>query len=87
MSLTGQALDVFGAPGVRSGLCARPMRRALQKWLENPLVEALLVRTFQPGDNIVVDAANEGLTFAPKRRPKRNRPKGNSWIGLPPRLE
>ena len=70
MSLTGQALDVFGARGVRSGLCARPMRRALQKWLENRLVEALLVRTFQPGDNIVVDAGNEGLTFAPQKVPQ-----------------
>ena len=65
LSLTGQALDVFGARGVRSGLCARPMRRALQKWLENRLV-----RTFQPGDNIVVDAGNEGLTFAPQKVPQ-----------------
>ena len=46
------------------------MRRVLQKRLENPLVEALLVRTFQPGDNIVVDASNEGLTFAPQKVPQ-----------------
>ena len=70
LSLTGQALDVFGARGVGSRLCARPMRRVLQKRLENPLVEALLVRTFQPGDNIVVDAGNEGLTFAPQKVPQ-----------------
>ena len=70
LSLTGQALDVFGARGVRSRLRAPPMRRVLQKRLENPLVEALLVRTFQPGDNIVVDAGNEGLTFAPKKVPQ-----------------
>ncbi len=46
------------------------MRRVLQKRLENPLVEALLVRTFQLGDNIVVDAGNEGLTFAPPKGPQ-----------------
>jgi ATP-dependent Clp protease ATP-binding subunit ClpB len=49
---------------------ARPMRRVIQKRPENPLVEALLVGTFQPGDNIVVDAGNEGLTFAPQRVPQ-----------------
>ena len=70
LSLIGPALDVFGARGVRSRLCARPMRRVLQKRLENPLVEALLVRTLQSGDNIVVDAGNEGLTFAPQRVPQ-----------------
>jgi ATP-dependent Clp protease ATP-binding subunit ClpB len=70
LSLTGRALDVFGARGDRSRLCARPMRRVLQKRFENPLVEALLMRTFQPGDNIVVDAGNEGLTFAPPKGPQ-----------------
>ena len=49
---------------------AGPMRRVIQKRVENPLAEALLAEAFQPGDNITVDADNEGLTFAPKKVPQ-----------------
>ena len=70
LSLTEQALDVLVREGFDSLYGARPMRRVIQKRPENPLVEALLVGTFQPGDNIVVDAGNEGLTFAPQRVPQ-----------------
>ena len=49
---------------------AGPMRRVIQKRVENPLAEALLAGAFQPGDNITVDADNEGLTFAPKKVPQ-----------------
>ena len=67
LSLTEQALDVLVREGFDPVYGARPMRRVIQKRLENPLAEALLAGTFQPGDNIMVDAGNEGLTFAPKK--------------------
>ena len=46
LSLTEQALDVLVREGFDPLYGARPMRRVIQKRLENPLVEALLVRTF-----------------------------------------
>ena len=67
LSLTEQALDVLVREGFDPVYGARPIRRVIQKRLENPLAEALLAGTFQPGDNIMVDAGNEGLTFAPKK--------------------
>jgi ATP-dependent Clp protease ATP-binding subunit ClpB len=70
LSLTEQALDVLVREGFDPVYGARPMRRVIQKRLENPLAEALLAGTFQPGDNIMVDAGNEGLTFAPKKVPQ-----------------
>jgi ATP-dependent Clp protease ATP-binding subunit ClpB len=70
LSLTGEALDMLVREGFDPVYGARPMRRVIQKRLENPLAEALLAGTFQPGDNIMVDAGNEGLTFAPKKVPQ-----------------
>ena len=58
LSLTEQALDVLVREGFDPVYGARPMRRVIQKRLENPLAEALLAGTFQPGDNIMVDAGN-----------------------------
>ena len=69
-ALAEQALDVLVREGFDSVYGARPMRRVIQKRVENPLAEALLAGTFQPGDNITVDADNEGLIFGPKKVPQ-----------------
>lgn len=49
---------------------ARPLKRAIQKCLENPLSEALLAGTFEPGSVIYGDLKNERdtkLTFSSKQ--------------------
>ena len=47
---------------------ARPLRRAIQRLVENPLSEEMLKGTFEEGDIIVVDADEEGeeLVFRKK---------------------
>jgi ATP-dependent Clp protease ATP-binding subunit ClpC len=42
---------------------ARPLRRNLQRFVENPLSTQLLKGTFRPGDLIVIDELNGELTF------------------------
>jgi ATP-dependent Clp protease ATP-binding subunit ClpC len=42
---------------------ARPLRRALQRFVENPLSIQLLKGAFQPGDLIVIDELNGELRF------------------------
>jgi ATP-dependent Clp protease ATP-binding subunit ClpC len=42
---------------------ARPLRRALQRFVENPLSVQLLKGTFQSGDLIVIDEVNGQLEF------------------------
>jgi ATP-dependent Clp protease ATP-binding subunit ClpB len=42
---------------------ARPLKRALQRLVENPLAKALLEGGFGEGDTIRVDAAGGGLVF------------------------
>ena len=62
-TLTEQALDSVVREGFDPAYGARPIRRVIQKRLENPLAEALLAGTFKPGDDITVDVDREGLTF------------------------
>jgi len=45
---------------------ARPLRRAIQRHLENPLSARILRGEFKEGDIIIVDKEGEDLTFAKK---------------------
>ena len=47
---------------------ARPLRRAIERYVENPLSTKLLRGEFNPGDTIVVDCGKDGLIFNPKKR-------------------
>jgi ATP-dependent Clp protease ATP-binding subunit ClpC len=46
---------------------ARPLRRALEKYVENPLAIKVLGGEFKEGATIVVDVGDEGLTFTTKK--------------------
>jgi len=50
---------LIGAEGFDPVYGARPLKRAIQSELENPLAQKLLAADFLPGDTIIVDA-NEG---------------------------
>lgn len=45
---------------------ARPLRRALQKYIEGPLSMELLKGTFKAGDNVIIDLNpdDKGLVFS-----------------------
>ena len=45
---------------------ARPLRRAIQRLLEDPLSEEMLKGAFQYGDIILVDVADDGSLFFKK---------------------
>ncbi len=45
---------------------ARPLRRAIEHSVENPLSTKILRGEFKEGDTIVVDLADDGLTFTTK---------------------
>ena len=48
---------------------ARPLRRAIQRRLENPLSRAVLAGEFRPGDHILVDASDSGLSLTKVESP------------------
>jgi ATP-dependent Clp protease ATP-binding subunit ClpB len=45
---------------------ARPLKRAIMTYLQNPLARRLIAGDFPPGDTIVVDRKDEGLEFRRK---------------------
>ena len=63
LQLTDAALDRLGEAGFDPVYGARPLKRAIQHELENPLAQAILAGRFGPGDLIEVDAGPDGLLF------------------------
>jgi ATP-dependent Clp protease ATP-binding subunit ClpB len=64
MELTDAALALLAREGYDPVYGARPLRRAIQRELENPLAKRLLGGEFSPGDAILVDATSQGtLSF------------------------
>ena len=61
--ITDQALDVLGEAGFDPVYGARPMKRVIQKQLENPLAQLILSGYFMAGDTIKVDLDNNVLRF------------------------
>ena len=64
LTLTGAALDLIGAAGFDPVYGARPLKRAIQAQLENPLAQEILAGRFGPGSQIEVDVRDGQLVFA-----------------------
>ncbi len=64
LEVTEAALDRLGEAGFDPIYGARPLKRAIQHQLENPLAQEILAGKFVPGDTIRVDVAGDGLTFS-----------------------
>ncbi|MCB1851878.1 MAG: AAA family ATPase, partial [Gammaproteobacteria bacterium] len=63
LEITHAALDRLGEAGFDPVYGARPLKRAIQQQLENPLAQQILSGRFSVGDLIQVDANEYGLTF------------------------
>ncbi len=66
--ISDAALDRIGEAGFDPVYGARPLQRAIQQLLENPLAERILAGEFAPGDTIEVELSGEGLLFAKSAR-------------------
>ena len=63
LELTDAAKEVLAEAGWDPTYGARPLKRALQRLVENPLAQRLLAGEFADGDTIRVDAENGELVF------------------------
>ncbi|MCF2970176.1 ATP-dependent chaperone ClpB [Synechococcus sp. Nb3U1] len=61
--LTDEAKDYIAEVGYDPVFGARPLKRVIQREIENPIATKLLENEFLPGDTIQVDVANERLSF------------------------
>ena len=60
------AKEVLVDEGFDSEFGARPLRRAIQRLIENPLSEKLLAGSFSAEDTILIDAENKQINFKKK---------------------
>ncbi|PKQ19585.1 MAG: NDP-hexose 4-ketoreductase [Actinobacteria bacterium HGW-Actinobacteria-6] len=73
ISITQEARELLARAGFDSTLGARPLRRAIQRLVEDPLSEQLLGGDWQPGDVIEVIVEGKALAFR----------KGTGQVALP----
>jgi ATP-dependent Clp protease ATP-binding subunit ClpB len=64
LKLSDKALDLLGNVGFDPVYGARPLKRAIQQQLENPLAREILEGKFKPGDTVAVDVQGGRLEFA-----------------------
>jgi ATP-dependent Clp protease ATP-binding subunit ClpB len=63
LELSEAALDKLGEAGFDPVYGARPLKRAIQQQLENPLAQEILAGRFLPGDTIQVELQGDHLVF------------------------
>jgi ATP-dependent Clp protease ATP-binding subunit ClpB len=64
LELSPEALDKLIAVGYDPVYGARPLKRAIQRWIENPLAQLILAGKFVPGTPITAKVEGEEITFA-----------------------
>ncbi len=67
LTLSDAAIDKLCDAGFDPVYGARPLKRAIQQLLENPLAQAVLAGDFGPGDTVVVALENDRLVFTTTR--------------------
>ncbi len=66
LEISAAACDRLVEVGYDPVYGARPIKRAIQREVENPLATKLLENTFVPGDTVVIDVGDNELVFSKK---------------------
>ncbi|WPN99079.1 ATP-dependent chaperone ClpB [Pseudomonas sp. MUP55] len=63
LDLSSEALDKLIAVGYDPVYGARPLKRAIQRWIENPLAQLILSGSFMPGTSVEATVENDEIVF------------------------
>jgi len=66
IEVTDAAKEFLAEEGYDPKFGGRPLARAIRRYVENPLSSRIIGGEFGPDDTVVVDRADEGLTFEAK---------------------
>jgi ATP-dependent Clp protease ATP-binding subunit ClpC len=64
LKLTDSAVEFLVERGYDEKFGARPLKRAIQRFLEDPLSEKILIAEFSPGDEIEVGVSEDGASLS-----------------------
>jgi ATP-dependent Clp protease ATP-binding subunit ClpC len=73
IELTDEAKDLLVEKGWDPAMGARPLRRAIQRYIEDPLADFVLGRQLEPGSTILIarkDAEEVDITVVPPAPPE-----------------
>ena len=85
IELTDGAKTLLATQGFDASLGARPLRRTIQRLVEDPLSEKLLWKEFRAGQTIIVDAQDGEIVFdGGSIVPERSRPRSRPWSSPAP---
>ncbi len=68
ITLTQASKEWLADQGYDEAFGARPLKRALQRFVESPLSVRLLKGEFKKGDKVLIDVDGEELTFTEEER-------------------
>ncbi|MGH8205361.1 MAG: ATP-dependent chaperone ClpB, partial [Steroidobacteraceae bacterium] len=68
LTLDDKARDLIGEAGFDPVYGARPLKRAIQQQIENPLAQRILRNEFGPGDHVHISVHGSELAFEKTRR-------------------
>ena len=66
IEVTDAAKEFLAEEGYDPKFGGRPLARAIRRYIENPLSSRIISGAFDPGDTVVVDRGEDGLTFEAK---------------------
>ncbi|MEO6910341.1 MAG: type VI secretion system ATPase TssH, partial [Edaphobacter sp.] len=69
LELTDKARHAIFAAGYDRAYGARPLKRAIQRMVQDKLAVKILDGTVLHGDHVLADAGKDGLTFTVSDRP------------------
>lgn len=85
LELTTAARDCIVEAGYDPVYGARPLKRAIQRELENPMATKILENAFGEGDTVVIDCENQTLTFNKKESVKLAQPQPVTKVAESPK--
>jgi len=74
LELTDAAKDALAEEGWDAEYGARPLKRAIQKRIQNPLADAILAGNLFAGDTAMIDYKDEGFHLEVRRAPVETEP-------------
>ena len=72
LEVSEEAINLIAQEGYDPDFGARPLRRAIQRLIENPLSENILEGKFKAGDTVTVKAKEGNLSFSKKKTQKKS---------------
>lgn len=89
IKLTNAAKDFIADKGFDAQYGARPLKRAIQKYLEDPMAEVIIQSKLEMGDTVMVDLdkTKEEIKIKVKKKPKQIEDKEDTTKELPPASE